>query len=99
MERGSRSVPGSVRHHQLHGGAPPDPGRVQRRKQNVVFSALRHWDHDNFTAALQYGGVELVLAVLRWDRCPSDRCDVAVHAAGPPAAGQSTGGLIPGTRR
>ena len=45
-------VPGPVRHHQLHGGAPPERGRIQRGKQVDVFPALRHWDPDGLATAL-----------------------------------------------
>jgi len=79
------TLPDSVRDLQLQGSAQPHPNRIQRGEQDAVLPTLWHRDHDDF--------------VFCWNRRPPHHCDVAIHAAGSPAARQSTGSLIPGTRR
>src|SRR5436189_6111237 len=54
----------------------------------LFFSALCHRNRYDFAAALQHCGLELVLAVLRRDRRPSHRRNVAVYATGSSATTQ-----------
>src|SRR6516225_5687846 len=81
VQRACRSFPGSVCDRNYHNATSLYSGRIQRRAQNRVLSAVCDRDRHAFAAILQHRSVEPVLAVLCRDLRPSYGCDVAVRAA------------------